>query len=202
LPSHSAKSLFTKNIESAKDSLELYDAIRRLNPQGVDIDWVLRAAVVFTVSALDTYFHDKIRYRVGKHSIENLPLALSRLEIPVGELKKWEKAKRKGNVLRNWVVKYLSTKPLQSQTSIAEAFRLVGIESFWNTIEPNNVYRASLLKEFNEMIKRRNQISHEGDRMSSRKSGKRLRDISRDQVAAWIGYSENLILKIENAFPS
>jgi len=202
MPTHSAKSLFSKNIQSAKDSLNLYDAIVRLNPGDVDIDWVLRSAVVFTVSALDTYFHDKVKYRAGRYSLENLPPALSRFEIPVHELSKWERAERKGNVLRNWVVEYLSTKPLQSPNSISDALKLVGIESLWNTIEPDNKDREGTLKELNEMTKRRNQISHEGDRMSSRRSGKRLRPIDRDQVVAWIEFTEDLVRKIENAFPS
>jgi hypothetical protein len=202
MPTHSAKSLFSKNIQSAKDSLGLYDAIVRLNPQDVDIDWVLRSAVVFTVSALDTYFHDKVKYRVGRYSLENLPPGLSRFEIPIRELSKWDKARRKGNVLRNWVVEYLATKPLQSPNSISDALKLVGIESLWSTIEPNKRDRDGILKELNEMIKRRNQISHEGDRMSSRRSGKRLRAIDREQVVSWIEFTEDLVRKIENAFPA
>ena len=112
---HSARSLFDKNIESADHCVALYDAIVKLKPARVNLDWILRAAVVFTVSAVDTYFHDKVRYRVGKYSLANLPPALARFEIPVSDLTAWEAATRKGNVLRNWVVDHLSTRPLQSR---------------------------------------------------------------------------------------
>lgn len=201
MATHTAKSLFAQNIQSAQDSLALYDAISKLNPQGVDIDWVLRSAVVFTVSALDTYFHDKVKYRVGHYSTENLPPALARFEIPLDQLPKWDKATRKGNVLRNWVVDYLSTKPLQSPSVIADHLKLAGIESLWNTIEPNNEDRRVLKNELNELMKRRNQISHEGDRMTSRRSGKKLRSIDRNQVVGWIKFAEELVRKVENAFP-
>ena len=202
MPTHSAKSLFEKNIQSAKDSLALYISIAALNPQGVDIDWVLRAAIVFAVSALDTYFHDKVKYRVGRYSLENLPPALARFEVPVQHLSSWEKAIRKGNVLRNWVVEFLATRPLQSPQSIADALKLAGIDAVWNTIEPNPTDRDKMLRDLNELTKRRNQISHEGDRMTSRRSGKALRDINRDQVETCIAFAEELVRKIENAFPA
>ena len=91
MPTHSAKSLFDKNIQSAKECLQIYDALAKLKPKQVNPKWVLRAAVVFTVSAVDTYFHDKIRYRVGKFSLENLPVALGSFSIKVKNLTEWEK---------------------------------------------------------------------------------------------------------------
>src|SRR3989304_5025227 len=131
MASHTAKSLFDLNIQSAKDSIALYDAIAKLKPQEMNIDWVLRAAVVFAVSALDTYFHDKVKYKVGKYDLGNLPPALARFEIQIRALSSWDQARRKGNVLRNWVTDDLATRPLQSPTAIAEALKLGGIENLW-----------------------------------------------------------------------
>lgn len=64
---HSAKSLFDKNINSAADCLALFDGVVVLKTS-LQVDWILRAAIVFVVSALDAYFHDKVRYRVGGYS--------------------------------------------------------------------------------------------------------------------------------------
>jgi len=72
MPSQIAKSLFDKNIKSAKDCLTLYYAIENLKPQDVNAKWLLRAAIVFTVSALDAYFHDKIRYSVEEKQMGTL----------------------------------------------------------------------------------------------------------------------------------
>lgn len=56
MPTHSAKSLFDKNIQSAKECLQLYDSLIALKPKKVNPEWILRASVVFAVSAIDTYF--------------------------------------------------------------------------------------------------------------------------------------------------
>jgi len=202
MATHTAKSLFDLNIQSAKDSLALYDAIVKLNPRGVDIDWVLRSAVVFAVSALDTYFHDKVKYRVGRYDLGNLPPTLASFEIPLKELTAWDQSRRKGNVLRNWVTSYLATRPLQSPTAIVDALKLAGINSLWDTIEPDGNKKGVLLKDFNLLIQRRNQISHEGDRKTSRRSGKALRSIDRSQVETWIQFVESLVQRVETAFPS
>ena len=201
MPKHTAKNLFERNIKSAKDCVALYNAISKLKPSKVNIKWVLRSAIVFIVSALDTYFHDKIKYRVGRFSLGNLPPSLAKFQISISSLTSWENAKRKGNVLRNWVVDYLSTRPLQSQSIIADAMRLANIQSLWDTIEPDNDAKEKLLENLNSLIKRRNQISHEGDRLTSRKSGKKLRPIKQQQVINWITFVEDLVNKIETAFP-
>lgn len=201
MPSHTARSLFDKNINSAQDCLALFDAVDRLQPKGVNINWVLRAAVVFTVSALDTYFHDKIKFRIGKISLDNPPPALAKFEITVGALPAWDKAQRKRNVLRNWVAEYLSSRPLQSPNSIADALKLIGIQSFWDTIEPNGTRRDQVKKEFSLLVRRRNQISHEGDRQTSRRSAKKLRPIDRKNVKVWIDFAIQLVAKVESAFP-
>lgn len=200
MPSHSAKSLFEQNIKSAEDCLALFDGMATLKTS-LQIAWVLRAGVVFVVSALDTYFHDKIKYRVGKYSLENLPPALARFEIPVGDLTKWESAERKGNVLRNWVTEALSVRPLQKRDAIAEALKLAGILDLWPTIEPNKTRRDEMLSRLDALVRRRNQIAHEGDRQQSRHSGKKLHAISRDYLADGIGLAHALVDKIEVAFP-
>lgn len=104
-------------------------------------------------------------------------------------------------MLRNWVTDYLSVRPLQSPLAIAEALKLAGIDDLWARIEPNSVHKAALLDKFNKLIRRRNQISHEGDREQSRHSGKKLRPINRKTVNDWIAFVEDLVSKVESAFP-
>lgn len=91
---------------------------------------------------------------------------------------------------------------MQSPNIIADALKYAGFEALWDRIEPDPQNKETLIKELNELIKRRNQISHEGDRMTSRRSGKQLREIKRDQVNDWIKFSERLVQKIEEAFPA
>lgn len=58
---HTAFSLFKTNMSSVHDTLSLFRGIRELRV-GLDTDWLLRGAVVFLVSAIDTYFHDRIKF--------------------------------------------------------------------------------------------------------------------------------------------
>ena len=200
MATHSAQSLFDKNVKSAEDCLALYDGVKALKTS-LQIDWILRASVVFVVSSLDAYFHDKVKYRIGRFSLDNLPPTLAKFEIPLRDLVAWDGATRKGNVLRNWVMDDLSVKPLQAPAAIADALRLAGIDALWDTIEPNKDNKAKLLEEYGKIIKRRNQIGHEGDRMQSRRSGKNLRTISRAEVVGYVTFARALVAKVEGAFP-
>jgi RiboL-PSP-HEPN len=198
---HTAQSLFAKNIASAQECLALFDGMAALKTS-LAIDWVLRAGIVFVASALDTYFHDKVKYRVGAFSPSGyLPPALGKFEIPLSELAAWDGATRKGNVIRNWVTDSLSTVPLQKQSAIADALRLADITDLWNKVEPDNAMRVALLDELSSLIRRRNQIAHEGDRETSRRSGKRLRPIDRSLLADAIDFTTDLVSRIERQFP-
>jgi hypothetical protein len=157
--------------------------------------------IVFAVSALDAYFHDKIKYRAGRFRVSSFPPALKRFKIELGGLANWENARRKGNVLRNWVVKYLSTRPLQEKDDIKEALRLVGIEDVWGRSEPNSDRRDILLANLRKITQWRNQITHEGDRLSHRAGGHRLRGIDRTYAEEMVQFARGLIQKIEAAFP-
>jgi hypothetical protein len=200
MPTHSAKSLFDLNMQSVDDCITLYDGVEKLGTK-LEISWLLRAAVVFSISALDAYFHDKVKYRAGKFGLNDMPPPLAKFEIPLAELGKWEGAERKGNVIRNWLTAHYSARPLQRKDDIASALKLVGIDDLWPTIEPNSPAREKLLKEMQEFVKRRNQIAHEGDREATRRSGKKLRRIDRKTASDCTAFVRNLVSLIENAFP-
>jgi len=198
---HTAKSLFELNIQGAEQCVAIYDGVLGLG-SNLDLDWLLRSAVILAVSAMDAYYHDKARYRAGKLARTELPRKLADLKIPLSEIPKWDKAKRKGNVLRRWVVEYLEVRPLQRPDAIADALKLVGIQEFWNTIEPRNPDREAMIACLKELVKRRNQIAHEGDRLQSRSSGKALRPISRENAVDAIKFVKDLVSKTENSFPN
>lgn len=196
---HTAKSLFDLNIQGAEQCVRIYDGVLQLG-SSLDLDWLLRSAIMLAVSAMDAYFHDKVRYRAARFASAPLPRHLANLKIPLSEVRKWDEAGRKGNVLRRWVVEHLETRPLQSSNAIAEALKIVGIQSFWNTIEPDNSARDALLTCLNKLVERRNQIAHEGDRLQFRSSGKVLRPITRDDAVRAIEFVKDLVQKTEDGF--
>lgn len=201
MTTHSAKSLFDKNIDSAKTCVSLYDSVSMLQPS-LDVNWLLRAAVVFAVSSLDAFFHDKIRYRAGRFKIESLPESLKDFEIKLNDVNEYKKyTKRPGNFIRNMVVRHYATRPLQKRRDIEEALKLVGINALWSTIEPHSPTREMALKRLNEVIQRRNQIAHEGDRAHARKSAKKLRNIGRVDADFSIKLVTAVVARIEHHFP-
>ena len=197
---HTAKSLFDLNIQGAEQCVKIYDGVLQLG-SSLNLEWLLRSAIMLAVSAMDAYFHDKVRYRAARFASAPPPRHLANLKIPLSEVRKWDEAGRKGNVIRRWVVKHLETRPLQSSNAIAEALKLVGIQSFWNTIEPDNSARDALLTCLNKLVERRNQIAHEGDRLRSRSSGKSLRPITHNYAVQAIEFVKDLIQKTEDSFP-
>jgi hypothetical protein len=201
MPTHTAKSLFDLNIKSSREMLDLYDGINKLGTK-LEITWLLRGVVVFSVAALDAYFHDKVKYRAGRYDLQDMPPRLAKFEIPLSDLAKWDGAQRKGNVIRNWLVDHFSTIPLQRKDAISDALKFVGIDSVWATIEPNTPERDRMLNVMSDYIKRRNQIAHEGDRESSRKSGKRLRPISRVYAEECMTFVVDMVGRVEHAFPN
>ena len=205
---HTAKSLFAANILGAEECVRIHDGVRQLGST-LDLDWLLRSAIVLAVSAMDAYFHDKMRYRAGRVplyrdkeiSTQSLPKQLSNLKIPLSELPRWHRAKRKGNVVRHWVVEHYAVRPLQNQEAIAGALKLVGIEDFWNALEPVQSKREILLGQLQTLVERRNQIAHEGDRLKHRSSGQRLRPISQDDAVEAIEFVRQLVENVEHVFP-
>lgn len=201
MTTHTAKTLFDLNVRGADQCFLLHDGIAGLNST-LDVSWLLRSIVVFSVSALDAFFHDKIRYRAGKYGkLKSLPPAMSRFRIPVADLASWESATRKGNVLRNWIVEHYSRCPLQTKDDIANALKIVGIEDLWATVESDPAKRKQLLETLAEYVRRRNKIVHEGDRLQSRRSGKQLRPIDRIYAYKCISFVRDLVARVEGEFP-
>ena len=200
MPSHTAKSLFDLNIKNCDHLLKLYDGIERLAPSSENL-WLLRAMVVFAASALDAYFHDKIKYRAGHYELSGLPDPLKKFKIELGGLVDWEQANRKGNVIRNWVVNHFSTRPLQKTEDIKDALKLVGVDDVWGKSEPNSPKREAMLKCLRDLTRRRNQIAHEGDRLPHRSGGKKERPIDRPYAEEAVKFARDLVQKIEAVFP-
>ena len=205
---HTAKSLFDLNIQGAEECIRIYDGVATL-ASALDLDWLLRSAIVLAVSAMDAYFHDKVRYRAGRFplyredtfAVDHLPQQLRNLTISLSDLVRWEEARRKGNMVRNWATEHLAVRPLQSPGAIADALKLAGIEDFWRRIEPSERQRRDLLKQLKGLVKRRNQIAHEGDRLQSRSSGKALRSISRGYSVDAVEFVKELVEGVERNFP-
>ncbi len=196
----SAKRLFSENLVGAEENITIYDAIEKISPR-LHLSWLLRSVVVYSISALDAYFHDKIRYRAGHIDLSDMPNDYAEFQIPIKEVIRWVAADRKGNIQRDWFINHYATRPLQKKDEIAKAMKLMGYNDFWATVEPNSPARDEMLLTLAGYVDRRNKIVHEGDRLQHRSGGKQPRDIDREYAQACMDYVRQLVDKIEPVFP-
>lgn len=154
-----------------------------------ELSELLRAAIVVSVSALDRYCHEVLLSRVIEKiagSEKNWPAELKRVSLPLTFVKHAVKNAK----LRRGIGGRVRTRPmhivkqglqekfhknltLQRPEDIASAWRIVGIKSLWSRCGKNMSEKAEEIKDhLNRIIKRRNEIAHEGDIRRVRNSGK------------------------------
>lgn len=141
---------------------------------------LLRSAYVSAVSAMDRYFHDIILNNVLSllsRKSDEIPKGLSNFVIPLGDVeaaikhvirsrRSEHKAARPRTKIKQCFSEALHRKTFQKPNEIDEAFKMLGIRNIWSSIcgELETVNDANeARKKLNQIVKRRNQIVHEGD---------------------------------------
>jgi hypothetical protein len=153
-----------------------------------------RAALVMGVAALDAYMHALIISRViWNRGGGGLPRSMLQLDVPFRGLadlaENWLDARRRGVTNRPWgdVKKVLQDRLLvdtfQSPDQLARGLALAGVQKGWKHVrdvleQPGE----DLASRLSPIIRRRNQIVHEGDFRRQQKP----RRLKRQQIT--IGY--------------
>lgn len=176
-----------------------------------ELSELLRAAIVVSVSALDRYCHEVLLSRIidqMDRSEVNWPAELKKLSLPLIFVKRSVKnAKlRKGiggkvrtrpmNIVKQGLQeKFHKDLTLQRPDDIATAWSMIGIKSLWSRCGKSMNVRAEEIKEnLNRIIKRRNEIAHEGDIARVRNSGKIVvNPIENDAVCLDIKWLKKLV---------
>ena len=180
-----------------------------------ELSEILRAAIVSSVSALDRYCHDELLARVINKmgcSDKKWPAELKKVSLPLSFVKRAVKnaklRKGKGGRVRTRPMhivkqglqeKFHKDLTLQRPEDIATAWSMVGIKSLWSRCGKNMNERADEVKDhLNRIIKRRNEIAHEGDIRRVRNSGKIIvNPIDIDGVQSDIKWLRNLVNSME-----
>ena len=141
---------------------------------------LLRASLVMAVSAMDAYFHAKILRYVVPHSRRAEPSErLLNERIQVRDFIAARRKKRPNAALRAAVERNLSYQSLQRTERIADALQLIGIAKFWEDVATRlKRTKEDLCDELCGIVRRRNQIAHEGDLSQGKKTRNRDRSIS------------------------
>jgi len=159
-------SQFKKNIGYARELGSIAGAIKGITTPVLDVDDILRAQIVFAVSALDYFVHETVR--VGMLEIEAGKRAQTKkyeqFQIPISTAK----LAINGVPCTIWLDKVVKDKhawiSFQDPDKIADAIRLISQKTLWDEVGlEHSMPGADAKKNLKLIIDRRNKIAHEAD---------------------------------------
>ncbi len=176
-------------------------------------DDLRRMAIVMGVAALDTYMHRLVVHRVYEHKklpngIANLRMsfehALEQADESNAVARAAPKKTRPRVALKRALRERLLRDSFQSFDSVSNALGMAGLKKQWQPIGANMtpVQTTDQIKErLNGIVRRRNQIAHEGDYVRLEKpQTARTNSITQAAADSDIAYLENLIDAIHTTY--
>lgn len=210
----------TSQIErvDTKDSIMILREQAALSPDDFThegLDDLLRSAVVFSVSALDRYVHERVVRKIVS-SLRNAELnrRQAELQIPasvaveitdavIRERQRNNKSTfRPANIIRRRLQLILHRRPFQSWSDIEHAFALIGITGLDGKLQ-NSLHLPDLKQlkaELDNILKKRNHIAHEGDLVRHQRNGNahiRKNPISPKEVEDAIAHIDRLVVELD-----
>jgi len=202
------------------ERVDTRDAIIVLKPESklttthfsqVCLDDQLRAALTFGVSAVDRYIHERVvkgiipalrRPHLNRQQAEfSIPVATA---ILISE--EAVSAQRTGlnirptNIVRKKVQEVLFKRPFQSFKEIEYAFQLLGVTNLESQLKASygiDNWRT-VKSQLSHLVKRRNQIVHEGDLVRHERGGQiRWEAITRRYVADSLDFLDGFVRHLE-----
>lgn len=160
---------FCLQVKEVKKLNDIYKYNERVLARGIDISGVLRAQIVFVVSALDHYIHNVILYEALNILKNNKPHSPSFGKLTLGfnsvALLINNDVATDFLVLVEQEIKHnLGWKSFQQPDKIAEALQIICEKKIWNEVAPLMGKSSNDIKEQLKLIvKRRDSIAHEAD---------------------------------------
>lgn len=162
--------LFRRNRERILDLGAVYDLWMGQAPLlQKQLDEILRAQLVLTISAFDTFIHDCVRIGIVRKFLANgvINNNLSKYSIPFEDLliiNSLQSNNDKANYLDSVIKKINSKDSYQSPASVEFALGLLGIGNLWSKLSLTMGMPANDIKlELSNIVNRRNKIAHESD---------------------------------------
>ena len=160
---------FHLQIIEVKKLNDIFQYSQHVLTTGIDISGILRAQIVFSVSALDNYVHNIVLFGVASILRNKKPLPISFGKLTLG-LDSVNMLMNDSEVIDTYAlieekIKHnLSWKSFQHPDKIAEALRIICDKKIWNELENMMKIPAKSIKEQLQLIvKRRDSIAHEAD---------------------------------------
>jgi len=199
---------FGENIKSARNLIAIYDkTARTAGLLTEDRKELLRSAVVFSLSALDAYFHQKIEDAIVpilNADIEKMPGPLGNMAMPVLEVERMLRYYNRPHEKIKAVLKdRLYTLSYMKPDKVLDAVKLLGVEDFFSKVgEEIDLEEDTIRSRLSRWAERRNQIAHEHDRIGRRRGGGRRRDIARADAESCADFIERFVNGAETVLSS
>lgn len=175
------------------------------------LDDLLRAALAIGVSALDRYAHERVTKGILKaYRRKTLSRRQEEFEIPalvavrlaerLRTARKAGKASRPANEIRKALQTVLHRRPFQNWRDLDLAFALIGITDMKGQIQAAAKLGdvKPIVDELNRIVRRRNQIVHEGDlEVHERGGGVKRNPIEPGFVERSLDFLDDLVTKLE-----
>lgn len=166
---HNALSLFRKNIEEAKSLIPVYEYLEISLVTPLSFDDLLRAQIVYSVSAFDKLMHDLIRIGMVEIFMGNRPTTPQYLTETITISTYSELISPtflpKELVFEQAIVRKLKTVSYQTPENVAKGLSYIWNEpQKWQRIASNMAMDTETVKtELKLIVDQRNRIVHEAD---------------------------------------
>lgn len=194
-------------IQAAVDVLDRADRLLSAAETMADTqvaDDMRRHALAQGVAALDTYLH----WAIADVSLDSVPNALKKLEIPfedlivLSEAVVADRAKIRPKVRARHVLERVTlTMSFQSSRGVETAMHLLGIRNVFKKvadhIQPHQA-PADIKERLDRIVRRRNQIVHEGDlQRQSRPQNIKREVTSHGRIADDLRWIRSLVVAVD-----
>jgi hypothetical protein len=178
-----AKTKFDKVIARARGLCALHE---RLSDQGIpggtvaelNLDDLLRSALMLGVSAMDAYYRDKflerlVPYAKAKSATKTLEDALSRAGVTMTDVLELLGNKRPHRTLRNKIAGWLLGKPMHDLDQVDVLLQGFGIKKLTENAAKKDGAKTIRTK-VEDAVQRRHDIAHYGDYFAGKKTLKKI----------------------------
>lgn len=155
---------FLRHMGAARHTAGTATALSAQVTGALQVDDLLRGALVQAVSALDRYVHEEVRVRLLQHfSDDSAPSAMLRFQVPLSAVLRF---RDEGGVA--WLDEVVRSRhsflSFQAPDKIADAIRLVSDGELWKEVAQTIGRPVQGIKqELKLIVARRNAIAHESD---------------------------------------
>ena len=191
---------FRTNLLRVRNLGSIADAVDSKTTQGLDLSDILRAELVFAVSALDQFVHEVVRlgmldsYRGSRLRTKSFLT----FQVSLGGMLDGPDSANGEQWLDDQIRTRNGYRSFQTPDNIADAVRLVSEVQLWNEIANHMSMSSQEVRERLQLIvDRRNQIAHEADVNPSPYEDRF--SIDRQMVTETVDFIEDVVASMHSA---